>query len=108
MNPAAITAAVNARLDQRYGKLAAPGWTLYHEPPWIYLNVPALEQRRISVEAAEREARVAVEKVTGVEQAITATELRLLNQLPAVTCSAELPPGSSGEHLLQHEAVLVG
>ena len=96
VNPAAITAAVNARLDQRYGKLAAPGWVLYHEPPWIYLNMPAVERRRISVEAAEREARVAVEKVTGVEQAITATELRLLNQLPESPAALSFHPARAG------------
>ncbi len=96
VNPTAITAAVNARLDRVYGKPAAPGWILYHEPPWIYLNVPELERRRVSVEAAEREARVAVEKVTGVHQAITATELRLLNQLPESPAALSFHPARAG------------
>jgi predicted AlkP superfamily pyrophosphatase or phosphodiesterase len=96
VNPAAIRAAVNARLDRVYGRLAAPGWILYHEPPWIYLNIPELERRRISVEAAEREAGVAVEKVVGVHQAITATELRLLNQLPQSPAALSFHPARAG------------
>ena len=38
LDPAAITAAVNARLDRQYGKAPAPGWILYHDPPAL-LNV---------------------------------------------------------------------
>jgi predicted AlkP superfamily pyrophosphatase or phosphodiesterase len=82
VNPATISAAVKARLDRRFGTVAGPGWIVYHEPPWIYLNVSGLQKRGISIEAAEREARAAVEQVSGVQQAITATELRLLSQLP--------------------------
>ncbi|HEY8197324.1 MAG TPA: alkaline phosphatase family protein [Gemmatimonadales bacterium] len=96
VNPTAITAAINAHLDRRFGVLGAPGWVLYHEPPWIYLNLPALERRKISVQAAEREASVAVEKVTGVQQAITATELRLLNQLPESPAALSFHPARSG------------
>jgi hypothetical protein len=95
VNPRAITAAVNARLDRRYGTLGTR-WLLYHNPPWIYLNVPELERRRISVEEAEAEARAAVEKVQGVQQAITATELRLLNQLPESPAALSFHPARSG------------
>lgn len=96
VNPATIAAAVKARLDRRFGALAAPGWIVFHEPPWIYLNASALQRRGISVETAEREARAAVEKVTGVQQAITATELRLLNQAPQSPAAFSFHPARSG------------
>jgi predicted AlkP superfamily pyrophosphatase or phosphodiesterase len=96
VNPAAIAAAVKAGLDRRFGTAASPGWIVYHEPPWIYLNVSALETRKISVEAAEREARAAVERVSGVQQAITATELRLLNQAPRSPAAFSFYPARAG------------
>jgi predicted AlkP superfamily pyrophosphatase or phosphodiesterase len=96
VNPATVAAAVKARLDRRFGTVAAPGWIVYHEPPWIYLNVSALEKRGISVEAAEREARAGVEKVIGVYQAITATELRLLSQVPESPAAFSFHPARAG------------
>ena len=96
VNPATITGAVKARLDRRFGTVAAPGWISHHEPPWIYLNVSALQSRGISVQAAEREARAAVEMVPGVQQAVTATDLRLLNQAPQSPAAFSFHPARSG------------
>jgi len=96
VNPATVAAAVTARLDRRFGTVAAPGWIVYHEPPWIYLNRPALRKRGISVEAAEREARAAVETIPGVHQAMTATELRLLNQAPQSPAAFSFHPARAG------------
>lgn len=96
VSPGTVAAAVRARLDGRFGPVGAPGWIVYHEPPWIYLNVAELERRGIAVEAAEREARAAVEKVSGVHQAITATELRLLGQVPRSPAALSFHPARSG------------
>ena len=96
MNPATIVAAAKARLDRRFGALAAPGWIVHHAPPWIYLNVSALRRRGLSVELAEREARDAMEKVPGVQQAITATELRLLSQPPQSPAGFSFHPARAG------------
>jgi len=96
VDPATISAAVQAGLDRRFGALAAPGWIAYHEPPWIYLNLAALQKRGIPVETAEREARAAVEKVPGVHQAITAAELRLSSQAPQSPASFSFHSARAG------------
>ena len=76
LDPSKIATAVEAGLRSRFGPAPAPGWLLYMAQPWIYLNVKALEQRGIAIEEAERTARDAVKDVRGVNQALTATELR--------------------------------
>jgi predicted AlkP superfamily pyrophosphatase or phosphodiesterase len=96
VNPATISSAVTAHLDRRFGSVAAPGWIAYHDPPWIYLNTAVLKKRGISVEAAEREARAALEQVPGVQQAITATELRLLNQPARSPAAFSFHPARAG------------
>ncbi|HEU5303095.1 MAG TPA: alkaline phosphatase family protein [Gemmatimonadales bacterium] len=76
IDPARIAAATEAALQSRFGTVEAPGWLVHLTPPWIYLNVKALRQRGIPIEAAERTARDAAESVPGVHRALTATELR--------------------------------
>jgi arylsulfatase A-like enzyme len=96
VDPATISSAVTARLDRRFGAVAAPGWIAYHDPPWIYLNTAVLKKRGISVEAAEREARAALEQVPGVQQAMTATELRLLGQPARSPAAFSFHPARAG------------
>jgi hypothetical protein len=48
---------------------------MYQGWPSLYLNLPALEDRRIRVADAEAVARDAVRRVPGVEQVLTAAEL---------------------------------
>ncbi len=96
VNPAIVAAAVNARLDARFGAVGAPGWIVHHQPPWIYLNVAEVEKRGIAVEAAEKEAKAAVEQISGVHQAITATELRLLSQGPRSPAALSFHPARAG------------
>jgi predicted AlkP superfamily pyrophosphatase or phosphodiesterase len=76
LDPARIPAAAEAAQRARYGAAPAPGWVVHTAPPWLYLNVEALRQKGISIEAAERTARDAVKGVREVNQAFTATELR--------------------------------
>jgi hypothetical protein len=76
LDPARIAAASEAALRSRFGTAPPPGWVLYTSSPWLYLNVRGLEQKGIAVEDAEREAQAAVRAVSGVHQALTATELR--------------------------------
>jgi predicted AlkP superfamily pyrophosphatase or phosphodiesterase len=75
LDPSRIAAATEAALRSRYGAPPPPGWLAHMAPPWIYLNVKALEQRGIPIEEAERTGREAVKGVQGAHQALTATEL---------------------------------
>jgi hypothetical protein len=75
-NPSQVSAAVEAALTSRFGTAPRPGWIAYHSWPLIYLNVAALQEKRIPVEEAEGVAKSAVEGLVGVLQAFTATELR--------------------------------
>jgi predicted AlkP superfamily pyrophosphatase or phosphodiesterase len=76
LDPARIAAAAEAALRSRYGAAPAPGWVVHTAPPWLYLNVEALGQKGIAIADAERTARDGVKGVRGVNQAVTATELR--------------------------------
>jgi predicted AlkP superfamily pyrophosphatase or phosphodiesterase len=81
-DPSAIGAAAERALRARFGAprrpgyLRSPNWIMYQGWPSLYLNLAGLEDRRISLEDAERIAKEAVEKVPGVARAITATALR--------------------------------
>jgi predicted AlkP superfamily pyrophosphatase or phosphodiesterase len=75
LNPSRIATAAEAVLRSRFGAAPAPGWVVYMAQPWIYLNLKALEQRGIAIEAAERTVGDTVKAVEGVYQAVTATEL---------------------------------
>jgi predicted AlkP superfamily pyrophosphatase or phosphodiesterase len=80
-DPSLVTAAAEKALRARFGAprrpgyLVRPNWIMHQGWPWLYLNLPGLEDKQIPVEEAERIARDAVEEVTGVERAITASEL---------------------------------
>lgn len=76
LDPAVIAVAAEAALKTKFGSPPSPSWVVRLVPPWIYLNVLGLEQRGRSVEEAERVAQAAVERVPGVDLALTATELR--------------------------------
>jgi hypothetical protein len=71
-----IKDAAEAALRARYGEPPSSGWVIYLTSPWLYLNVPAVRQHDISIEAAEASTRDAVKAVKGVHQALTATELQ--------------------------------
>jgi type I phosphodiesterase/nucleotide pyrophosphatase len=97
INPTAIANAVEAALRARLGQPPAPGWLLQLAPPWIYLNVGALEQHGIALEEAERVVQRALVGVAGVRRAFTATDLSR-QQESGVTSGAALSfyPGRSG------------
>ena len=76
LDPAVIKDSAEAALRARYGVPPGTDWVVYLTTPWLYLNLPALRQRGISIEAAEATARDAVKSVNGVHQALTATELQ--------------------------------
>jgi hypothetical protein len=71
---------------------------MYPKWPWVYLNVPALEERRIPIEQAEQVAQAAIRGIPGVAQVLTGTELRPRGR-PAEQSSAELSfdPERSGQ-----------
>ena len=77
-----IGAAAELALRTRFGRprrpryLDQPSWIMNQGWPSLYLNLEGLEDRQIPPEEAERIAQEAVEKIPGVERAITASELR--------------------------------
>lgn len=75
LNPKVIDSAVRSAMEARYGPVPGAGWIVYHSPPLIYLNQPALAAKRIPVEDAERVAQAAVLGVYGVHGALTGTAL---------------------------------
>jgi predicted AlkP superfamily pyrophosphatase or phosphodiesterase len=75
LDPSTIATATETALRARFGKPPAPGWLLHMAPPWIYLNIRALEQRGIDPGDAKRTARQAVQGVAGVYRAFTDAEL---------------------------------
>lgn len=76
-----IGAAAERALRTRYGEprgpawMPQPAWIMYRGWPWIYLNLPALEDRGIPVEEAEQVAQEAMSLVPGVAQVVTAADL---------------------------------
>jgi predicted AlkP superfamily pyrophosphatase or phosphodiesterase len=78
-----IVAEAERALRSRYGEprgpawMTRPAWVMYRAWPWIYLNLPALEDRGIELEEAERVAQEAMRSVPGVAAVITGAELRL-------------------------------
>ena len=81
---AVIAAAAERALRSRYGEARAPAWMvrpawiMHRSWPWLYLNLPALEDRGIAVQQAEQVAREALRSVPGVTRVLTGTELRQL------------------------------
>jgi predicted AlkP superfamily pyrophosphatase or phosphodiesterase len=103
IDPSIVAAAAEKALRARFGAprrpswLDRPNWIIYDRWPWLYLNLPGLEDKKISIDEAEQIAQEAVERVPGVEQAITAG--RLMQQRKNVLHSrAELSfhPARSG------------
>ena len=81
IDPAIIGAAAERALRARFGAprrpgwVARPDWVMHQAWPALYLNLPGLEDKNISIEEAERIAKEAVERVPGVERAFTRSEL---------------------------------
>lgn len=71
-----IVVAAESALEARYGPTREPGWIVSHDFPFLYLNVRSLGEKGVSIDEAERVAKAAVERVPGVQQALTAAELR--------------------------------
>jgi type I phosphodiesterase/nucleotide pyrophosphatase len=97
LDPQIIPAAAERALKARYGPAGDSAWIAHHDYPYLYLNLAALRQRRVSVEAAERVAKEAVQQVPGVQQAVTATELvRQRGQGMHSNAERSFYPGRSG------------
>jgi predicted AlkP superfamily pyrophosphatase or phosphodiesterase len=83
IDAAVIADAAERALRTRYGEprgpawMTTPTWIMYQAWPWIYLNLPALEDRGIKLEEAERVAQEAMRRVPGVTDVVTGAELRL-------------------------------
>jgi predicted AlkP superfamily pyrophosphatase or phosphodiesterase len=74
-HPAIMDTVVDRALTARYGAAPAAGWLSFHDQPLLYLNMPALRARKISVEEAERVVQAAILSVPGVHEALTSAEL---------------------------------
>jgi predicted AlkP superfamily pyrophosphatase or phosphodiesterase len=80
LDPAAIVAASEAALSVRFGRPSAGPWVVQLTPPWIYLNLGELARKGIDLGEAERVARDGAKSVSGVHQALTASELQAQQQ----------------------------
>jgi predicted AlkP superfamily pyrophosphatase or phosphodiesterase len=99
---AAVGAAAEAALKARYGPADSLGWVVYHDFPFLYLNLRSLRGRGVPVEEAEAVAKDAVEKVPGVQSALTATELELRRRRGAHSpADLSFYPGRSGNIFYQ-------
>jgi predicted AlkP superfamily pyrophosphatase or phosphodiesterase len=82
IDPSVIAEAAERALRTRYGEprgpawMTPPAWILYRGWPWLYLNLPELEDRRIPLAEAERVAQEAMREVPGVARVLTEAELR--------------------------------
>jgi hypothetical protein len=88
--------------------MTPPAWIMHHSGPWLYLNLPALEDRQIALEEAERVAQEAIRSVPGVAQVLTGTQL-LRGRNSATPSGAELSfyPGRSGQLYYEFAPYLV-
>ena len=101
-DPSKVTAAVEARLETKYGRPDGSGWVAYQEFPFVYLNLRSLRKKGVPIAEAEADARSAVEGVAGVEQATTATELaRQRGQGLHSSAERSFYPGRSGNVFYQ-------
>jgi predicted AlkP superfamily pyrophosphatase or phosphodiesterase len=95
IDPSVLAAAAEKALRARFGAarkpgwIVNPGWIVYQGWPSLYFNIRGLQDRGVPVDQAERVAKAAVEKVAGVQQVLTATELER-ERKDAVHSSAEL------------------
>jgi predicted AlkP superfamily pyrophosphatase or phosphodiesterase len=97
LDPAAIGEAAEAALRAEFGGPRRGAWIVYQGWPSLYLDAAGLKAKGVSIDQAERVAKEAVEKMKGVQQALTATELRQQRNL-GVHSRAELSfyPARSG------------
>ncbi len=109
-HPGVVDKVVNAALEARYGAAPAPGWVVHHEQPQVYLNLAALQSRKVAPEEAERVAQAAVRSVPGVYSALSATELAKNRAAGASTPEVySFYPGRSGNIYYQMAPyILVG
>jgi hypothetical protein len=97
LDPATIAQAATAALDARFGPAPSPGWIVHQSDPMLYLNLRALGAKRISIMEAEQVAKDAIERIPGVHQALTASELRQLRiQGTRSSAAFSFYPGRSG------------
>jgi type I phosphodiesterase/nucleotide pyrophosphatase len=97
IHPSTIASAAKAALEARFGAAPSPGWIVHHSPPMLYLNLHAFRARGIAVEEGERVVKAAVEGVPGVQQVLTATELRQQrNQAVHSAATLSFYPARSG------------
>jgi hypothetical protein len=81
IDPAVIADAAERALRARFGTPRAPAWVerpnwiMNQSWPFLYLNLPALEERGVKLEDAELVAKQAVQAVPGVAQVLTGAEL---------------------------------
>jgi predicted AlkP superfamily pyrophosphatase or phosphodiesterase len=81
IDPAVIADAAERALRSRFGTPRAPGWVdrpnwvMNQSWPFLYLNLPALEDRGVTLDDAEVVAKQAVQAVPGVAQVLTGAEL---------------------------------
>jgi predicted AlkP superfamily pyrophosphatase or phosphodiesterase len=97
LDPAIIGEAAEAALRAAFGEPKRGAWVVYQGWPSLYLDTAGLKAKGISIDQAEAVAKAAVQKVPGVQQGITASELRQQRNLGMHT-SAELSfyPSRSG------------
>jgi predicted AlkP superfamily pyrophosphatase or phosphodiesterase len=101
-----VASAAEVVLAGKFGPAEAPGWIMRHEYPFLYLNEQELKRKQVPIEQAESIAKHGVEKVPGVKEALTATELER-QRTQGTHSAAELSfyPGRSGNilyHLLPY------
>ena len=108
LDPSVVPAAAEAALQARYGPTGDSGWIAHHGYPYLYLNLAALRRKGASVEEAERVAKEAVQKVPGVQQAVTATELaRQRSQGAHSNAERSFFPGRSGNVYYQLQPYVI-
>jgi predicted AlkP superfamily pyrophosphatase or phosphodiesterase len=76
LDPATIADSAEAALRARFGAPRAGAWIVYQGWPSLYLDAAGLKAKGVPVDEAERVAAEAVERVPGVQEALTATGLR--------------------------------
>jgi hypothetical protein len=104
IDAAVIAAAGERALRNRYGEpqgpawMSSPAWIIYRAWPWMYLNLPALEDRGIDLEEAERVAQEAMRAVPGVANVVTGAELgRRGSSTSRSAVELSFHPGRSGQ-----------
>jgi predicted AlkP superfamily pyrophosphatase or phosphodiesterase len=99
-----IAEAAEQALRTRYGEprgpawMTPPAWIMYRGWPWLFLNLPALQDQGIALAEAEQAAREAMLEIPGVAQVLTATELnRRRNSANPSNAELSFYPERSGQ-----------